>query len=337
MFFINNQSVAVGYIATESRQGPYLPATYASGQFQSLGIESSSFSNIVTGINDRGDVVGNLTNPDRTQTPYVFREGSARTPALPWTAHRFSGISGSGAICGPAADPATGARFPFLFRDGMAERLPVSAPDIFHYFTDPRRISDTGLLALLGSSQNFAITRQYLYDIPAGVLREVAVPSGYARSRVSQVTGSGLVVGQVSGGTGPTRYAFWNADGSFRSFFDVPDGTTSLQVNNLGQAIGLNAGRPFFFDGASWSEQQALGLNGYTLNGIGDFNDRGQFVSLALNPQNTFLWGYVATPRSTAIPEPSAAALLALGLTGWLGYGGLRHRRWTAPRAKPMA
>ena len=57
MMRINNQGVAAGYIAIDSPYGPYLATTYAGGgQFQTLGIESSTFSDIVTGINDRGDV-----------------------------------------------------------------------------------------------------------------------------------------------------------------------------------------------------------------------------------------------------------------------------------------
>jgi hypothetical protein len=72
-------------------------------------------------------------------------------------------------------------------------------------------------------------------------------------------------------------------------------------------------------------------LNGYSLDGINDFNDRGQFVGLAFNPQRTFLWGYVATPQQAVIPEPSSAVLLALGLAGSLSGIGLR-RRLTAAR-----
>jgi hypothetical protein len=222
----------------------------------------------------------------------------------------------------------------FTLRDGVVNRLPISAPGFFNFFSETGRLlSDTGLLALSGYSEDYSVFQNFLYDIPTGILSPVVAPTGYDRTTIRQVTGSGLIFGRASLADGSgSRYGFWNADGSFGRFLDAPAGTSSVQINNFGQAIGLSAGRPLFFDGTSWSEREVLGLNGYSLDGINDFNDRGQFVGLAFNPQRTFLWGYVATPQQqTVIPEPSSAVLLALGLAGSLSGIGLR-RRLTAAR-----
>lgn len=330
MFFINNQGVAAGYVATESSQGPFLPATYTGGgRFQTYGIESRSYYYSVTGIDDRGFMVGNVTNQDGSQTPYIARNGVAEFPILPGEFPLLDGISNAGTIYASTVYSDTNAIGVFTLRDGIVNRLPISAPGITHFFSETGRgLSNAGLLSLSGYSDNFSVFHNYLYDIPTGRLAQVAAPAGYDRTTIRQVTGSGLVFGRayLADGSG-SRYGFWNADGSFRSFFDAPAGTFNVQINNFGQAIGLNAGRPLFFDGASWSEREVLGLNGYTLAGINDFNDRGQFVGLAFNPQQSFLWGYVATPQQPAIPEPSSAVLLALGLIGPLGGAVLRRQR----------
>ena len=96
MMRINDQGVAAGYIATASVLGPYLPTTYAgSGQFNSLGNESvglGHYYGLVTGINDGGDVVGNVTSADGSYSPYVERGGVVQTITLP---------SNSGTATGP--------------------------------------------------------------------------------------------------------------------------------------------------------------------------------------------------------------------------------------------
>ncbi len=151
-----------------------------------------------------------------------------------------------------------------------------------------------------------------VYDTRTGTLTPLAVPGGYDTVALSQITGSGLIVGTASTADGSSsRMGFWNADGSFRGFVDTPDGISDVRFNDLGQAIGLgNNGQALLYDGSSWSGLTIQGLGGYSLAEIDDFNDRGQFVGLANSPDGSWSWGFVAT----AVPEPSAFVLLASGV-----------------------
>jgi hypothetical protein len=241
MFRINNRGVAAGYIATQSSAGPFLPTTYAGGQFQTLGIESTIYQLSVTGINDRGVVVGNLR--DRDLTPYVFRKGAVEYPAFPagFGFPLLYGVNNAGLAYSAGGDLSTRTLQVFTLSDGTVTVLPLSAPGFPSFDTASRRLSDAGLLAVRGYSADFSVVREFLYDIPTGTLAPVAVPTGFDQTSILQVTGSGLVFGQAfTADFSQSQFGFWNADGSFRGFFDVPTETSSVQINNLGQAVGLN-------------------------------------------------------------------------------------------------
>src|SRR5262249_9540525 len=87
-------------------------------------------------------------------------------------------------------------------------------------------------------------------------------------------------------------------------------GLTGVRFNDLGQAMGVVDGHLMFYDGSSWTERHVLGLDGYTLASISDFNDRGEFVGLVESPAGGFSWGFVARP----VPEPGSLLRAAVGL-----------------------
>jgi hypothetical protein len=123
MFFINNQGVAAGYIATESSRGP-LPARdlFRRRPFQPSASNRTNTVISVTGIDDQGVVVGNPNYSDFNKPPYIARNGVAEYPTLPGEFPLLDGISNAGTIYGSTIYPDTGAVGVFTIRDGVVNR-----------------------------------------------------------------------------------------------------------------------------------------------------------------------------------------------------------------------
>ncbi len=138
MMRINNQGVAAGYIAIDSPYGPYLATTYAGGgQFQTLGIESSTFSDIVTGINDRGDVAGVLIGATGG-TAYVYQHGTVSYPSPPANLVRslLLGLNNEDLGYGRGLDPSRHLSQVFTVTNGQSTVLPLSAPGLTSFTTE---------------------------------------------------------------------------------------------------------------------------------------------------------------------------------------------------------
>lgn len=147
---------------------------------------------------------------------------------------------------------------------------------------------------------------------------------------------SGLVFGWAG-----RRLALWGLDGSTTSLLPDPGvslrrqgfyGYPTVQRNDRGQVVAITGtGGIVLYDPAAltWSDITSSigGLDGGTFSTIQGFNNRGQFVGLATPPGISGWYAYVAGPQQTAVPEPSSAVLLALGLTGPLSVAGLRRSR----------
>lgn len=320
MFKINNNGVAGGYIATASVGGPYLPTTYAGpGRFAPIpGLQSDIYQLSVTGIADDGTVTGLLLDAAGNFNAYVARDGSVRhLPAGTWT----NGMTAGGTAYGYTFDPVTfGDTRAATVRDGVVTEYALSAGGFTNFLLTGG--NDRGLFSVDGYSADFSQYGVFVYDAAADALAPLAAPADFPNPVVGKVLADGRVAGGAySADFSEQRYGFWNPDGSFGGFLDTPAGLTSVRFNDAGRAVGLVGGVPYFYDGTSWTAGTVAGLNGYTLSGIDDYNNRGQFVGLVSQPGGGFAWGYVASP----VPEPASLGLLASGGLGLLGYA--RRRR----------
>ena len=316
MFRINNQGVAAGYIATASSSGPYLPTSYSGGgQFTSFGVQSAFYINSVTGLNDRGDAVGTLLDRNFNTTPYLYQNGVVSYPTFSSTADTpyLYGINNQGVAYGAYFDDGDGLGKVFTATGGTATALALSADGFHNFDSGSRALTDSGLLAVVGYSDDFSTSQGFVYDLAKGSLTPLALPDGFAIFSLHKITADGVVIGEVdSEDFSVARLGSWGADGSFRGYFDLPAGMSvfGVQFNDLGQATGVVDGHLMFYDGSSWTERDVLGLDGYTLASISDFNDRGEFVGLVESPSGRFEWGFVARP----VPEPGSLLLAAVGL-----------------------
>jgi hypothetical protein len=317
MYYINDNGLAAGYIATDTSRGPYLPATYSGGgRFTTYGLQSNIYPLSVTGLNDRGDLVGTLFDKDFNTTPFLVRDGVVSTTGLPADASPFLyGINNAGLAYGTYFDNADGLLKVYTLTGGTVTTLPLAAPGFSNWDSATRSLNNAGLLGVIGYSDATFDASGFLYHLATGALDPIALPDGFASFSFLHVLDSGLVFGEAfSADFSVDRLGFWGSDGSFLRFLDLPDGlrSSSVRFNDLGQAVGLRDGHLLSFDGSSWSERNVLDLNGYTLNSISDLNNRGEFVGLVRSPAGTFEWGFVARP----VPGPGSILLSAVGLIG---------------------
>lgn len=264
MYRINNQGVAAGYIATNSSSGPYLPATYTgNGQFQTYGIQSAHYFSAVTGLNDRGDVVGNLYDKDFNQTPYIIQGGVVSYPDFPADSFPYMyGINDAGIAYGSYFDDAAGLGRVFTVAAGAVTPLLLSAPGFNNFDSGLHALTDSGLLGVIGYSDDFSTSQGFIDHLGTGVLTPLAMPDGFVNFGLVRLTEAGREFGLLfNADYSITRLGSWGGDGAFLGFLDVPDGMDpyGVQFNDLGQAAAILNGSLMFYNGSSWAERDVPG------------------------------------------------------------------------------
>ncbi len=91
---------------------------------------------VVTGMNDRGDLVGLIALASGS-TPFVYEGGTFSYPVLPANLIRpaFEGINDSGLVYGQGRDASSRLFEVFTLMNGQATVLPLSAPGLVSFRT----------------------------------------------------------------------------------------------------------------------------------------------------------------------------------------------------------
>lgn len=323
--FINDQRQTAGYSLTTGHSEPYQVAAYSpGGSIQTFGMQSPILDLLVMGIDRHGNIVGNLAPPNSSAfQPYRIGNGVPEfLPLDPEVFPAIFGTSSSGTAYGVYSVLSPEGQRVFTYDGGALVDLPVSYP--FAYALNSRLLNDRGLAGLAYVDETFDFI-PFLYDMTTGTESLLEIPDGYDAVELRQITNSDLIYGLTRTSDGNDfRYGLWNLDGSFGHYFGVDTNSfvTSAIFNDLGQAISILAGDAWWFDGTNWSELSMVGLEGYEILSITDFNNRGDITGRARLIGSSDEFGFV----SLAIPEPASGVCLCILGMCLLGFGGKKRQ-----------
>lgn len=308
---INDAGTVTGFM---SRRGG-LPETgflYRDGVMSSLGDFGAGIDSHAFGINEHGDVAGDLNG-----RPTVFRsDGSVRDlgAALGIPYAQAQSINESGMTAG------LGNGRPF-FHDGTQGVVLDSIGTTFG-----ARINDTGTVLTDGSGDIFLYGDGQLTRLPQAADSSYMYAGGI--NNAGQVTGSARI--------GSHDQSFVYSDGAYQ-FIDVSalaHGSRAYDINDKGWVVGQLNGSAvpgaamLYRDGKAHLLQSLLYPAGAShWNGLTPvaINNAGQIVGTGF--YNGYQRSFIATP----VPEPSALMLMFAGL-GFVGWAA-GHRRRTAQPA----
>lgn len=276
-------------------------------------------------INDSGVIVGVADG-----VGFVYSNGSFADVTYAGVAGALgpTGITNNGTIVGNYAPTGAGAPFQagFVLSNGTFTRFDVPGATstlIRHVSSDGRYLSGTWDNTGISNASGHG----FVFDRSASALTLVDVP-GAATIVVQGVSISGKVTGSYNGvpGLGTTAFVYdiaahTRVDYSSINGLLAPrfrDITDSGLVTGFVSAEGLAGNSALIGTPGDWSVIAApaamTSILGYGLN------NAGVLVGYTVDAAGTFR-GFIATP----VPEPAAAALLALGLVAIA----LRCRRLT--------
>lgn len=243
----------------------------------------NGFVSAITGLNNSGEVVGNLDFSDNMNRAFLFNGGVVRDLGAisdaPIPFSRAAGINNVGQIVGYSAGP-NGA-VPFIYQNGIMSELrlpyeiPLIGPPAIAY-----SISDSGFISgTMGYGDR--LQSDHAFRCLSNCLNGSFTDLGQAWIGPSQAI-SVNNSGQIAGNSFYTALLF---DGS--NWIDLGTlggtGSYSSDLNNFGVVVGgaqnsANITRPFAFLNGHMTDLGTLGGPGGRAYGI---NDRGQIVGAA--------------------------------------------------------
>ncbi|HLJ93947.1 MAG TPA: PEP-CTERM sorting domain-containing protein [Gemmataceae bacterium] len=269
------------------------------------------------GINASGQVVGVYLGQDSRDHGFLFSGGTYRSFDVPgaFGLTDAKAINNAGQIVG-RYDVSFTAINGFL-RNGDAYTT-LAVPGAM--YTEAHGINDAAQICGFAATNFSSPNHGFLFS--NGIYTSFDVPNS-AATRALGINNAGQIVGEYFDPVTTKGHGFLrNGDNYVTLDFPGSALTAATAINNSDRVVGvMDANKAFVFEGGGFSTLDVPGASYTDADGI---NDSNQIVGTYIDGSGTH--GYLATPLTAPVPEPSSGMLLALGVACLLGCTWRRRR-----------
>lgn len=331
-----NAIASNGYITGTSRSAGSTLSSEAflyDGSMHNVGFSGRNTS--AYDVNSSGRVVGSIDAVQQWQYThaYIYDSSSGSTTELGTFGGKHSwanAVNEAGLVVGKA-DLSSGSSHAFLY-DGTAMQ---DLGTLGGAYSSANGINSSG--QIVGSSYLGSTGGQHAFLYENGVMQDLGNFGGlFDWSTAVDINDKGQILGGTYFTENNTKTVIYhNGVTTDLGFLNEARWTDGIDINNLGQVVGVSGTRGFFYDGAAMYELADLmiGLQpGAKVRPVG-INDAGQIAATVTFTDGTYR-AYLLTPSESPIPTgpspvpvPAAAWLFGSAV---LGLAGLKKHRKTA-------
>jgi probable HAF family extracellular repeat protein len=329
---LNNAGTMVGYA--------YTPGNHTNAYVASKGTTTSlhpgapnSGNSRATGINESGNVVGDVSSQNGPTRAAVFTNGGVQLlGTLGGTNSYGNGINASGQVAG-RSDTADGVQHGFV--TGPNGTLIDIAPSNGGNWSDANAINDLGAVTGYAEINSDGDYRAYVYANGSMQILDTLggnYAQGYAINNAGMVAGYSYLAGDA------VVHAFLYTNGLMKDIGNFGGDTIATGINGAGSVVGTGADsdglyHAFLYSGGLFEDLNSLidPSLGWNLDYAADINDLGQIAVRGCNADgqcSDLLLSLVDSgggdPDPNAVPEPEA---FTAGIAGLALFGLLRRRR----------